>query len=193
MQNAKRILFALAVSVLAFAQLGLFGNKDDKAEEKREAIRDMRDELLAELERANKQAARKIRKAEGYACFSNVGVNVILASFAGGRGVVVDNRTGDETFMNMGTVGVGYGIGVKDFRAVFVFWDRKTMEYFVEKGWDFGAQADAAVKADDKGAAAEDAANVMDGVDVYQFTKSGLSIQATLQGTKYWKNDKLND
>ncbi len=30
-------------------------------------------------------------------------------------------------------------------------------------------------------------------MDIYQFTESGISLQATVAGTKYWKDKKLND
>jgi len=30
------------------------------------------------------------------------------------------------------------------------------------------------------------------GMEIYQFTESGVSLQATVQGTKYWKDSKLN-
>lgn len=30
------------------------------------------------------------------------------------------------------------------------------------------------------------------GMEIYQFTESGVSLQATVQGTKYWKDAKLN-
>ncbi len=30
------------------------------------------------------------------------------------------------------------------------------------------------------------------GMEIYQFTESGISLQATVQGTKYWKDSKLN-
>ena len=30
------------------------------------------------------------------------------------------------------------------------------------------------------------------GVDIFQITKNGLALQATLQGTKYWKDKDLN-
>ncbi|MGB0259422.1 MAG: hypothetical protein ACPGES_12285, partial [Coraliomargarita sp.] len=29
-------------------------------------------------------------------------------------------------------------------------------------------------------------------MQIYQFTESGISLQATVAGTKYWKSDKLN-
>jgi lipid-binding SYLF domain-containing protein len=30
-------------------------------------------------------------------------------------------------------------------------------------------------------------------MEIYQFTETGVSLQATVQGTKYWKDSKLND
>lgn len=127
----------------------------------------------------------------GYAVFSNVNINVVLASFGGGHGVVKNNKTGKHTFMKMGEVGIGLGLGVKDFRAVFVFHNADTMNRFVEHGWAFGAQADAAAKASEKGAAVGGELTV-DNITIYQLTEAGLALQATIKGTKYWKDTSLN-
>ncbi len=161
--------------------------KDDK----RQAILSMKQEVLSELYQVRPDARSEIRKAPGYAVFSNANVNIVLASVSGGEGVVEDNKTGRHTFMKMGEVGLGFGLGVKDFRAVFVFHDRGTMETFMASGWEFGAHADAAAKAGNKGGAVGGEV-LMDGITVYQLTESGLALQATVKGTKYWKNTALN-
>jgi lipid-binding SYLF domain-containing protein len=93
--------------------------------------------------------------------------------------------------MKMGEVGVGLGAGVKDFRLVLVFHTERALQRFIEQGWAFGAQADAAAKAGDKGAAVGAEASV-DEVTIYQFTETGLALQATIKGTKFWVDDKLN-
>lgn len=160
-------------------------------EDQRDKVREMRDEVLAELYDTKPETKARIKKAKGYAVFTNVGINIIFASVAGGKGIVVDRR-GKETFMKMGSAGLGIGLGVKDFRGVFIFYDGDKMDTFIEKGWDFSAQADAAAKSDDKGGQAAMAGNLAEGVEVYQFTKNGLALQATLQGTKYWRDDALN-
>ena len=91
----------------------------------------------------------------------------------------------------MGEVGLGIGLGAKDFRAVFVFDNREVMNRFVDNGWGFGGQADAAVKADEKGAAV--AGEVMlDGIKIYQLIDTGLALQATIKGTRFWKDSELN-
>jgi lipid-binding SYLF domain-containing protein len=158
---------------------------------KRRAILDMKQEVLAELYRVRPGAESQIANAPGYAVFSNANVNLVLASFSGGEGVVRDNRTGRHTYMKMGEVGIGLGLGVKDFRAVFVFHDRGTMQKFIDSGWEFGAHADAAAKAGDKGGAVGGEV-FMDGITVYQLTESGLALQATVKGTKYWQDRELN-
>ena len=94
--------------------------------------------------------------------------------------------------MKMISGGVGFGLGVKDFRGIFVFSGSKAFNQFVESGWEADVQADAAAKAGKKGGALAGAITVAPGVDLYQLTETGLALQATIQGTKYFKDDELN-
>ena len=119
--------------------------------EKRQSVLAMKNEVLSDLYKLKPSVKSQISSAPGYAVFSNVNINIIFASFGGGHGVVKNNKTGKHTFMKMGEVGIGLGLGAKDFRAVFVFHSSDTMKHFVEHGWAFGAYADAAAKASDKG------------------------------------------
>ena len=159
--------------------------------EQRESILAMKNEALSELYRRKPDVKQQIASAPGYAVFSNANVNLVLASFGGGYGVARDNRSGEQTYMRMGEIGVGLGLGVKDFRLVFVFHDETAMRRFIDKGWSLGAQADAAAKAGDKGAAAGGEISV-DNMTIYQLTESGLALQATIKGTRFWKDDALN-
>ena len=36
------------------------------------------------------------------------------------------------------------------------------------------------------------AENIHSGMEVYQFTKSGIALSASVSGTKYWKDGYLN-
>lgn len=159
--------------------------------EQRQSILSMKNEVLTDLYKIKPDVKAQISKAPGYAVFSNANVNLVFASFGGGYGVAKNNNSGKYTYMKMGEVGVGLGLGVKDFRAVFVFHTNESMNNFVEKGWAFGAQADAAAKASDKGAAAGGEITI-NNITIYQLTESGLALQATIKGTKFWKDEKLN-
>ena len=160
-------------------------------ETRKTAILEMRDEVLAELYQLKPDTRVQIGSAAGYAVFSNANVNLILASFGGGIGIARDNANGTDTFMRMGEVGVGLGAGVKDFRVVFVFHTPDALDRFLDVGLSVGGQADAAAKAGDLGAAVGGEA-IVDNVTVYQLTQSGLALQATIKGTRYWIDGALN-
>lgn len=164
----------------------------DTPAQQRAEIQKMRSSTLERLYKVHPAARADVQKAAGYAVFSNVGINLILLSAAGGSGVAHDNRSGKDTYMKMVSGGIGIGLGVKDFRGVFVFATTEKLNQFVDSGWEASAQADAAAKAGDKGGAAAGAITVAPGVKLYQLTENGLALQATIQGTKYFKNDDLN-
>jgi lipid-binding SYLF domain-containing protein len=188
------VLTRLVLGLCSLLLLAPLAKAKDSPDEQRAKINQTRKEVLAELYKLNPGAEAKVKKSVGYAVFSNVGVNLVLASFAGGHGVVVEKGliNDTETYMKMGSAGLGIGLGVKDFRAVFVFTDKEKLQAFIDKGWDFSAQADAAAKSGEKGGSAAGAGNIAEGVEVFQITKNGLALQATLQGTKYWKDKDLN-
>jgi len=164
----------------------------EEAAQKRAEIRKTRSDTLADLYKIHPAAKAHIQKSVGYGVFSNVGINLILFSAAAGSGVVRDNRSGKDVYMKMVSGGVGLGLGVKDFRGVFVFTTEKALKSFLDSGWEAGAQADAAAVAGDKGGSAAGSVTVAPGMDLYQITKNGLALQATIQGTKYYKDDALN-
>ena len=187
----KRITIGLYALVLACMLAGCATTTGTTTLDKRKAVLSMRDEVLSDLCKIHPQAKAEIAKAPGYAVFNNADINVIFVSVGGGHGVVTDARASKPVLMKMGAAGIGLGLGVKDFRAVFIFHDRATLTKFINSGWEFGGHADAAAKASDKGAAVGGEA-LFDGITIYQLTQSGLALQATVKGTKYWKDDELN-
>ena len=164
----------------------------DTVGSQRQTVLNMRQDTLAKLYKIRPGTKALIRRSAGYAVFSNVNVNLVLLSAGSGWGVARDNRTGRDVFMKMGSAGIGIGLGVKDFRGVFVFTTQSALRQFVDSGWDASAQADAAAKTGRQGGALSGAIDVAPGVKLYQITEHGLALQATIQGTKFWKDDELN-
>jgi lipid-binding SYLF domain-containing protein len=152
----------------------------------------MKDETLAKLYAQKPETRAMIKKAAGYGVFSNIGTYIFLLSSGNGYGIVVDNSTGHKTYMKMRSVGFGLGLGVKDIRAIFIFRNKEVLNEFVEKGWEFGGQADAAAKSGDKGGAASGEVYIETDIIIYQLTEAGVALQATIAGTKYWKDKNLN-
>jgi lipid-binding SYLF domain-containing protein len=167
--------------------------KPKAPEEWRTYLRFRRDETLEELYRLKSEARSVVNGAAGYAVFTSFSMKILLVGSGNGRGLVHDNKTGNETFMRMLQAGVGWGVEAKDFRAVFIFDNRQVMDEFINSGWQFGGKADAAAKIEDKaGAAASGAIVVAPGVSVYQLTKNGLAVSAMVSGTKYWVDKQMN-
>lgn len=195
-QRKNRLSVFMKSATIVFISAALLAGgcsapKGVTRQDRRAYARDARDKTLQELYEKKPEAREKVKKAAGYGVFSDWGINVIFVSAANGWGIVTDNKTGKETFMKMGQVGIGLGIGVKDFRAVFIFRSERAMRKFVDSGWEFGGHADAAAVSGDKGGQASGAASFQD-IEIYQFTKSGIALQATIAGTKYWPDKDLN-
>ena len=196
MRILSRPLLILTVAMLlagsasrAFAQ----AKPDPKIEKERTEIRKMASETLTRLYKLQPAAKGAVEKAAGYAVFSDKGVKILVSGSGRGRGVAVNNSTRAETFMKMFELQVGLGFGVKKFKVIFVFDTEHAFQKFVDSGWEFGGQSDAAIKAGDgKGASIAGAASVSDGVWMYQLTDKGLALEITMKGTKYYKDDALN-
>jgi lipid-binding SYLF domain-containing protein len=184
----RRIVSTLAVAVVA---CGLAVAKDSH-DKKREKTRKMAVQTLNDLYKLQPTAQSAIQESAGYAVFNNMGTHLLLLSTARGAGMAVNSKTKQETFMKMISAGAGLGVGVKGYRAVFVFENDQALARFLDSGWSGSAQTDAAAKAGKEGAAYSGAVEVAPGVLVYQITKNGLALQLTLQGTKYYKDDDLN-
>jgi len=195
MKLKNQVLLTIVIAMTALpANAALFSAKGENAEEKRAAVRKDRDEILAKLYAAHPEAKKKIEEGAGYGTFNNKNLNLFLLSSGHGYGMVVE-KGGKETFMAMGSLGGGVGLGAKDLSVVFIFKNADVMKKFIESGWQFGGEADATAKAGEKGGALakEGAADTGGNMfEIYQITDTGAALQATVAGTKYWKDKDLN-
>jgi lipid-binding SYLF domain-containing protein len=187
-------------AVALCAALGLAGVGGDaaaamSAKEKDKARAEVRKNsasTLNALYKAVPSSRKVIEGAAGYATFSNFGMKILVAGSGSGKGVAVNKKTGKETFMKMVEVQAGLGFGVKKFRLVWVFASEEALNKFIKSGWETGGQASAGAKAGGKGDAYQGAVSVSPGVWVYQLTDTGVALELTAKGTKYYKDDDLN-
>ncbi len=189
--KTKMILAMITVTAFVFLN-GCGPNSKLSIGEQRQIVADMETETLARLYREEPATRDKIKKAAGYGVFSNANINVIFISAGSGYGIVTDNTTSKKTYMKMALGGVGLGIGVKDYRQVLIFNSKEILNKFIESGWEFGGHADAAAKAGEKGSEISGEGAIGKDIEVYSMTEAGLALQATVAGTKYWKNKELN-
>jgi hypothetical protein len=126
----------------------------------------------------------------GYAVFDTRQVKLGLAG-GYGRGVAVDNTTGERTYMRMASAGVGVRLGFGGFDTQFVILFETPFAYhkFVTQGLD--ATAEASSMAGDKHERM--ALGFEDGRAVFVLTKQGWKVAAGLTGSRYWPDAGLNE
>jgi lipid-binding SYLF domain-containing protein len=180
--TALGAMAALVLTQAAFAQ-------DAKA--KRAELRKMCDQALAVVYKAKPEAKAEVGKAAGYGCFTSFGMSFFVGG-AGGSGLVHSNASGKDVYMKMGQASGGLDFGIKDYKEVLVFKDAKTLDQFVNKGWEMSGGATATAAAEGKGAQAEAQQMTSASIQVYPITKSGLAIGMAAAARKYWKDDELN-
>jgi lipid-binding SYLF domain-containing protein len=181
-------LIAAAVCLLAV----MAHASDSKIEKKQTEIHTMVQDTLQRLYTAQPNAKSAVEGAAGYAVFSSTVAKIGLAGSGDGQGLAVDNGSKNQTFMKMLQLQGGLGFSVEKLRVVFVFDNEKAFNDFVNAGWQWGGQANAAAKTAEKGGAKAGAASVSDGVWMYQLTDKGLALDFSAGGTKYYKDKALN-
>jgi lipid-binding SYLF domain-containing protein len=160
---------------------------------KRAERRKLRDETLAKLYADKPEVRDEIAKAEGYAVFDGTQLNLVLYVGASGHGVLVDNKSGAETFMLMKRAGTGPGAGYKDYRQIMVFKSRALFDQFRTVGADVSASADATAKlGGGKGQSFDGSVSFNPQLSVYMITDRGLLLQANWGGVAYYPDSDLN-
>jgi lipid-binding SYLF domain-containing protein len=176
----------LVVSAGLLAAEESWEDLDTKA--KQAKIGETAQESLDEVFKGNKAAKELYNNSYGWAAFDNLKIAWGFSG-GGGNGVAVNKKSGARTYMKVGTVGVGFGLGAQKYQVVFLFQDEKTFRNFVDKGW----QADATAQATAGTAGVGGQTGFVNGIAIYQITDKGLMASADIAGTKYWKNKKLNN
>jgi lipid-binding SYLF domain-containing protein len=188
----KRIMALSGAMLIALSLSGCRSPEGDTISEKKESARIMCDDSLREFYANHPDLKQKISKAAGYAVFEDLGVDIFIPSTESGWGMVYNNATGERTYMKMFSFGVGLGMGVRDFRALFVFSEQGNIRQFIDSGWGLGVQGNAVFKFGNVGDGIGGAAEVAPGIMLYKITRNGIALHATVQGTKIWGNEEMN-
>jgi len=161
-------------------------------QEKKGEIRNMAMSTLDQLYSLQPSAREAIQKAAGYAVFSEISTKILFAGGGGGKGVVVDRVSGQETFMLMAMLQAGLGVGVTEFHLVWVFERESDLTNFVNNGFELGADLNLQVNPGTGGGLFNGAVEVQPGVWLFQISDAGLALDLTVEGTKYFKDPDLN-
>jgi lipid-binding SYLF domain-containing protein len=181
-----RKLLTIAAVAVSFVATGALAQSDK--EKKQAEIRAKAEATLAEFYKAQPKLKAEVGKAPGYAVFTTYGLSFLIGG-AGGKGVVHDNKTKKDTYMDLGQATAGLQLGAQESRYLFVFKDAKAMQSFIDSGWEAGAEGGAGAGA---GKGAGGTGGQFTGGTVYSLTKTGFQAGGMVTGTKVWKDKELN-
>jgi lipid-binding SYLF domain-containing protein len=178
----------LAVATLALSLAATGAQAQDKAKKQAE-VRERTQQALNDFYKANPKLKAEIARAPGYAVFSTYGFTFLLGG-AGGKGLVHDNKTKKDVFMDLAQASAGLQVGASDTRYLFVFKDAKAMQSFIDSGWEAGAEGGATGGTGKKTAGST--GGQFTGGQVYSLSKTGFQAGGAVAGTKVWKDKDLN-
>jgi lipid-binding SYLF domain-containing protein len=186
--NVSRIL-ASAVLLAAFVTTGSVA-ADDKAKKQAE-IRKVAQASLQRFYKSDPSLKRKVEQAPGYGVFTTYGLSFIVGG-AGGKGLVHERATKQDSFMSMAQASAGVQIGASESETLIIFNSSKGLRDFVDKGWELAGGGGATAGAQGKTSGSASSENVVTGAQYYTLTKNGLQAGGALAGTKFWKDEELN-
>ena len=181
-----RKLLTVAAVTLSFVATGALAQ--DKAKMQAE-VRAKAQQSLNDFYKANPALKAAVQKAPGYAVFSTYGFSFLLGG-AGGKGVVHNNKTKKDTFMELGAASAGLQIGAEEERYLFVFKDAGAMQRFIDSGWVATTEGGAGAGAGKTSSGGT--AGLFTGGEVYSLTKKGFQASGNVGGLKVWKDKDLN-
>ena len=184
----RKIFVALTVLLCLLTSTALAKSAD----EQRTKINALHDKALKNLYAKFPNANRVISKCYAYATLSNTGIKLGIFGDAHGRGVAINNDTGERVYLKMAAQAAGIGLGVKEYDLIFVINSREAWDGFLAGKIRFAANADAAATDGETGKSIEGAAYVAPGVWVYQLSTKGVAAEMTLKGMKIWRDKKLS-
>jgi lipid-binding SYLF domain-containing protein len=174
--------------VLAFAA-GQASAETDK-QKKQAEVRKVAATSLDEFYKAQPNLEADVTKAPGYAVFTTYGLSFVIGG-QGGKGLVHNNATKKDTFMEMAQASAGIQAGLAESRVLIVFSTAEEMNEFVSKGWVASGTAAAGAGTGKENVSASGGATYGQS-RYYTLTKTGLQAGGAVAGTKFWKDKKLN-
>ena len=179
--------FLCLMSVTTFA-----ATSQEKINKERAEINELATKALKNLYDKVPSSERVINNCYAYATLSNTGMKLGIFGDAHGRGLAVNNVTGEKVYIRMKEMGIGIGLGVKEYDLIFVIANEKAWNSFISGDIKLGGSAEAAASDGKTGESIEGASIAANGIWVYQMTKKGLALEASIKGTKIYADKKLN-
>jgi len=182
--RVPRLAVSMIAALLAVSCSSTY--RSMSATEKREFLVELEEQTLAELVDQAPEAQAEIDRSVGHAIISNRLAKVPFVGAGEGIGVVFDAESGERTYLKVGRLDVGGGLGVREYRLVVLFFDRAPLQKLAGGKFELGAGVEAGAKDKDIGTGAGGVAGSRDDKRVlYQLSDAGVSATFTVRAIRY--------
>ena len=94
----KKLVTVALLSLLAFSVCGCSSAAGKTPAEKKLSIANLHEEVVVKMAAKYTNIKKDIEDSPGYGVFSNVNVNLLIASAGNGFGMIVNNKTKEKTY-----------------------------------------------------------------------------------------------
>ena len=161
-------------------------------EEQRAKLDEMSGQVLQRIYQKYPSAERVVRNVYAYCTISASSVKFGFFGDDRGRGVAVNNQTGERVYVKMKEVSVGVSVGAKEYDLLFLISNKEAWDNFISGKIKFASEVSAQANDGINGDSFADANLVAKGVWVYQLDKKGLAFEMSLKGAKISPYKTLN-
>ena len=186
----KFIQFMLFALVLMTASTVFAAKKTP--DELRAELNDMSVQVIERVSKKYPSAKNAVQSAYAYCTISASGIKWGFHGDDHGRGVAVNNETGERIYVKMKEVSLGLNFGAKEYDLLFLIANKEAWDRFISGNIKFGSEVSAQASDGVSGDTFADAKIIANGVWVYQLDKKGLAVEMSFKGAKISPYKNLN-
>ena len=187
----KKKFFQLILFALVLMTAGTVFAKESP-EQTRAKLNEMSGQVLERISQKYPSAPRAVESAYAYCTISASAVKWGLIGDDHGRGVAVNNETGERIYVKMKEVSLGVNFGAKEYDLLFLIANKEAWDKFISGNIKFGTEVSAQASDGVNGDTFADATIVANGVWVYQLDKKGLAVELSFKGARISPYRTLN-
>lgn len=180
----------LCIGALSLSLLSGTVMANDKAAKQAEVSKST-SAALAKFYTAKPELKAQVAKAPGYGVFTTYGVSFLVGG-AGGKGLVHNNKTKKNVYMDMAAASAGLQISAAETDLLIVFKTAAAMNQFIDKGWTLTNTATASAGASGATVGRGEGSTALEDAETFTLTKNGIAAGLAVGGSKFWKDKDLN-
>ncbi len=161
-------------------------------EQLRAKLNHMSGQVIERVSQKYPSARNAVENSYAYCTISASGIKWGLIGDDHGRGVAVNNQTGERIYVKMKEVSLGVNFGAKEYDLLFLIANKEAWDRFISGNIKFGSEVSAQASDGVSGDTFANATIIANGVWVYQLDKKGLAVELSFKGARISPYRTLN-